>query len=279
MITNTLPAIVKAGILALSCAVILVSCTTESAEIDEPVLNMGDPKNTSSQGSRCFEIFTFVNQGEDETATYEEIKWEFKNNGTLIVRSQSQVWPGTYNIGIMDGVQRLTMVLQDTFPPMITVLSGIWTVLDLNPDNPQFIRNEDSPNPDMLEFASSECSFISPELETLNSFLRDSLFVITSFLQNDVDFTSAFNNVTFDFGQNNKVTAQRNEQQKVGLWVTSQPTGSILHFEIQFNNASLPLSALNATWDVVEVTEDSILLEYLDGPPDTGSYYMITMER
>lgn len=278
MITKNLSSIVKAGILALSCAVFLVSCTTESAEIDEPVLNMGDPKSSSPQGSRCFEILSFVNQGEDETATYEEIKWEFKNNGTVIIRSQSQERSGTWNIGFMDGVQKLSIVWTDSLPPSITVFSGIWTVVSLDPDNPQFIRNEDSPNPDMLEFASSGCSFISPELETLNSFLRDSLFVITNFSVDGNDITDVFSDVTFDFKENQSVIAERFGQQKGGQWMTGE-TADGLTLSLQFNPPPAPLTVLNATWDVVSYDSNGIILEFLDGPPDTGTYYEYTLKN
>lgn len=278
MITKNLSSIVKAGILALSCAVFLVSCTTESAEIDEPVLNMGDPKSSSPQGSRCFEILSFVNQGEDETATYEEIKWEFKNNGTVIIRSQSQERSGTWNIGFMDGVQKLSIVWTDSLPPSITVFSGIWTVVSLDPDNPQFIRNEDSPNPDMLEFASSGCSFISPELETLNSFLRDSLFVITNFSVDGNDITDVFSDVTFDFKENESVIAERFGQQKGGQWMTGE-TADGLTLSLQFNPPPAPLTVLNATWDVVSYDSNGIILEFLDGPPDTGTYYEYTLKN
>lgn len=274
MTTKNFISIARTGFLALSCMAFLASCTTDSEEIDEPVLNMGDPKNTSPQGSRCFELTEFTFQGEDQTATYEEIKWEFKNNGVVIARSPNQEQPGNWNIGFLDGVQKLSLTWEDSLPFLFPI-EGIWTVVSLDPDNPQFTRNEDSPNPDVLGFTSSGCSIISTELETLNATIRDSLFVVSNFIFQNNDVTSLYNNVTFDFKENGTVVAERFGQHRTGQFQTGEDQDG-LTVSMQFNAPLLPLTYLNATWDVVSFDDTTIALENLSGPPGSETYLIIT---
>ena len=276
MTTKRINSIFRVCILALGFTAFLSSCAPEMDEPgDQPKFTMGDPKNDSPQGSRCYTISEFTVEGEDQSIAYSDIVWEFRNNGTFFARTATQEWPGNWNVGVIDGIQKFIMIVDDTLPPTITAVGGIYNVESLNLNLPVFVDDEG----DILQFAQTSCDIISPELEALNAFLQDSLVVITSFVRNDNDFTTAFNNITFDFRENNKVIAQRNEQQKAGLWLTSQPIGSLLQFEIQFNNIGNPLAALNAAWEVLEVNENSILLEYLDGPPDMQDYIIITMEH
>jgi hypothetical protein len=76
MKTNNLTSIVKMGILALSCTAFLASCTPETEEVSEPLHTMGDPKNSSPQGSRSFEISSIELQGEEQASNYQEIVLE-----------------------------------------------------------------------------------------------------------------------------------------------------------------------------------------------------------
>lgn len=108
MNTHYFNSTIKMAILALGCTAILASCTPETVkEANEPLYTMGDPKSSSPQGSRSFEISSFVWQGEEQASAFEEIKVTFQNNGTVIASSPTQQLPGTWNIGQMDGVQKL----------------------------------------------------------------------------------------------------------------------------------------------------------------------------
>src|SRR6056297_1438023 len=122
MKTNNLTSIVKMGILALSCAAFLASCTPETEEVSEPLYTLGDPKNASPQGSRSFEISSFVLAGEEQASAFEEIKVTFQNNGTLIASAPNQQWLGNWNIGFVDGVQKLFLNFPDA-PPLINALT------------------------------------------------------------------------------------------------------------------------------------------------------------
>ena len=256
----------------MSCLAFLASCTTDSEEIDEPVLNMGDPKNMSEQGSRCFEIISFEVEGEEQADSFSDIRWEFRNNGTVIARSPNQERPGSWNIGFDNGVQKMTLTSEDSLPPW--PIAGIWTVVSLDPVNPQFIDDEG----DVLEFGTSTCSLISPELETLNAVLRDSLFVVAGFTYQGEDVTESFNDVTLDFNDNNKVIAQRFAQQRNGQWMTSENEDGLV-LTIQFDPPPVPLTYFNAAWDVAVFNDTIIELQDIAGPPGSESYLIITMEH
>ncbi|MCZ4410545.1 hypothetical protein O3Q51_17145 [Cryomorphaceae bacterium 1068] len=273
MKTNHLASIVKTGILALSCTVFLASCTKETQEVVEPLYTLGDPKSPSPQGSRTFEVSSFVLAGEEQASSYQEIEWTFMNNGTVIASSPNQEWPGTWNVGQMDGVQKLFLNFPDA-PPLINALSGIWTVVSLDLNNPQFINDAG----DTLQIIPTGETVMSLELQALNAFLLDSVFVVADFVYQGNDVTSTFSDVSLDFKGNNVVTAERFGQQRGGQWMTSETQDGIV-LTIQFNPPPAPLTGFNAAWDVVSFSDTEIVLEDVDGPPDTGSYLIITMEN
>lgn len=275
MKTNNLPSIVRMGILIISCTALLASCTTETEEAVEPLYTMGDPKNSSAQGSRCFEISEFTLEGESVTLNYEEIIWTFQNNGVVIAGSPNQEWSGSWNIGQADGDQKLFLNFPGA-PPFIDAVSGIWTIVSSVLTNPQFIKDEGGPNPATLQFTQTDCAIISPELETLNALLRDSLFIVANFIYEGNDLTDLYSDVIFDFKENNTVIAERFGQQKGGQWMTSETQDGIL-LTLQFNPPPAPLTNFNAAWTVVSFDSSVIVLEYLDGPPDTGSFYTIEL--
>ncbi|HKK39064.1 MAG TPA: hypothetical protein VJ949_06585 [Cryomorphaceae bacterium] len=273
MKTNNLTSIVKMGILALSCAAFLASCTPETEEVSEPLYTMGDPKNSSPQGSRSFEISSFVWQGEEQASAFEEIKVTFQNNGTVIASSPTQQLPGTWNVGQMDGVQKLFLNFPDA-PPLINVLSGIWIVVSLDLDNPQFINDAG----DVLQLLPTGETAMSAELQAFNTALLDSIFVVTSFIYQGNEVTDVFSDVSLDFKENNVVTAERFGQQRGGQWMTSETQDGIV-LSIQFTAPPAQLTGLNANWDVVSFDGTEAVMEDVDGPPDTGSYFIITMEN
>ncbi len=202
---------------------------------------MGDPKNPSPQGSRAFEIISFEVQGEEQASNFEEIKVTFQNNGTVIASSPNQEWPGTWNVGQMDGVQKLFLNFPDA-PPLINALAGIWTVVSLDLNNPQFINDAG----DTLQIIPTGETAMFLALQAFNTSLVDSLWVVEEFVFQDNDVTSTFENVIFDFKPNGTVTAQRFGQQKTGQWL-SQVDEDGISLTFQFNPPPAALAALNRT--------------------------------
>ncbi|MGB6037698.1 MAG: hypothetical protein WBG42_15590 [Cryomorphaceae bacterium] len=276
MRTNNLTSIVRMGILIISCTALLASCTTEPEEVVEPLYTLGDPKNSSPQGSRSFEISSFVLAGEEQASAFEEIKVTFQNNGTVIANSPNQQWPGSWNVGFVDGVQKLFLNFPDA-PPLINTLSGIWTVVSLDTDHPQFINDEG----DVLEFLPTGETIMSLELQAFNTSLLDSLWGVQELVFQDNDVTGTFNDVIFDFKPNGTVIAQRFGQQRIGQWVTGEDEDGI-SLTFQFNPPPAALAALNREWHLVSSGESQFDLENLEGSPgNPGSlgYLIITMEN
>ena len=276
MKTNNLTSIFRMGILVLSCSAFLASCTTEPEEANEPLYTMGDPKNSSPQGSRTFEISSFEYQGEEQASSFEEIKVTFQNNGTLIASAPNQQWLGNWNIGFVDGVQKMFLNFPEA-PPIINALSGIWTIVSLDLDNPQFINDEG----DILQIIPTGETAMSVELQAFNTSLLDSLWGVEEFIIQDNDVTTTFDNVIFDFRPNGTVVAQRFGQQKTGQWATSEDEDGI-SLSFQFSAPPAVLTALNRKWDLVNSSESQFDLENLEGTPgNPGSlgYLIITMEN
>jgi len=258
---------IRVAFLALSCAAFLASCTSENEEANEPLYTLGDPKNSSPQGSRCFELTEFTVEGEGIALNYEEIIWTFKNNGTAIAGSPNQVLSGSWSISFVDGDQQLFLDFPDA-PPLIDAVAGTWMVVNLGLNNPQFVNDEG----DILQFTSTTCPVVSPELEALNAFLEDSIFTVANFIYQDNDITDRFNNITLDFNENDKVIAERFGQQRIGQWLTSETEDGITLI-LQFNAPPQLLTGFNGVWNIVSFNSTGLIGEYYDGPPATGDYY------
>jgi len=276
MKTNKLSSIVRMAILIIGCTTLFASCTKETQEVVEPLYTLGDPKNASPQGSRSFEISSFVLAGEEQASAFEEIKVTFQNNGTLIASAPNQQWLGNWNIGFVDGVQKLFLNFPDA-PPLINALTGIWTVVSLDLDNPQFINDAG----DTLQIIPTGETAMFLALQDFNTSLLDSLWVIDEFVFQDNDVTSTFENVIFDFKPNGTVVAQRFGQQKTGQWVTHGDEDGI-SLTFQFNPPPAALAALNRTWNLVNSGESQYDFENAEGTPENPNsldYLIITMEN
>lgn len=257
----------KTGALALCCAALLTACSEEDNDFSESAPTMGDPKNSSPNASRCYTISQFIEDGQNETDDYANIRFEFFNSGNVIARSPNQEWQGSWNIGFDDGVQKLFLNFMGT-APFLNELTDDWAVVSLNQNTPKFVEDGGN-NPDILWFQRSDCEPTtgppSPGLQDFNDNLLGGSWTISSFIDQGVNEANDYNNVTFTFNEDGTVVAQRFNQQRIGQWTTDEDNAG---FELRFQfNGPPGLNELNEEWDVVNSSATELQLEDV-GPGD-----------
>jgi hypothetical protein len=261
---------------AMSFAVIaFTSCEKETDDAPAASSNeatMGDPKTTSGSGSSCYEITQFVEEGQDETSDYINFVFEFFNNGHVVARNGVQDFSGQWAIGFDDGVQKFFLNFSGT-TPLLNELTDDWNIVALNRTAPSFIEDVNN-NPGSLSFAKiTDCTGggpvePSPELDTFNANLTTGgAWNVASFIENGVNETNDFNNVSLTFNANGTVTAQRNAQSRTGQWTSAIDNGTI-ELIIGFQGPAV-LNELNEDWVVVSSSDTDLDLQ--DIGPGTNS--------
>jgi hypothetical protein len=260
------------------CFALIAFTSCEKDTDDSPATasneaTMGDPKTSSGGGSSCYELTQFVEDGQDETSDYSNFAFEFFNNGTVVARDGVQDYSGQWAIGFDDGVQKFFLNFSGTIP-LLNELSDDWDIVSLNRNAPSFIEDVNN-NPGVLSFAKiTDCtgggpSEPSPELDAFNANLTTGgAWSVASFIENGVNETNDYNNVSFTFNADGTVTAQRNAQSRSGQWISTIDNGTI-ELIIGFQGPAV-LNELNEDWVVVSSTATALDLEDI-GPGENST--------
>lgn len=261
---------VKPALIVVCSVILFASCEKDQAE-DAPAeqQTMGDPKSSSPGASRCFEITQYIDDGENETSDYANIRLEFFNGGTVIAGSATQEWEGQWSFGTDDGVTKFFLNFQGT-TPLLNELTDDWNIISLG-NTPTFIEDDDS-TPDFLELTQSDCEPgppADPALTAFNNNLFGESWSISSFIDDGDDETNLYNNALFTFNPDGTVTVMRNGQQRNGQWNTSVDNDQI-ELIIFYNGGPNALLELNEDWKVI--SSSSTEIELVDDDLDDNDF-------
>lgn len=188
---------------------------------------------------------------EDQYVGY---NFSFGMDGSVSVSEGSNTFNGTWqSSGTANSIE---------FTLNITGLNDfndVWFLHELEQEPGEF-KVDFRKGDDRLRFESNCGSTGGDNLsETLTT--SNSVWFISSYLDDGVDETATFNGFTFEFGNSGTVEAQNGSTMINGSW-SSIDNG--MELSLNFGN-TVPLDELNDEWDVISITTNQIELQDVSG--------------
>lgn len=209
-------------------------------------------------------IAKFMNNGNDRTAIYQNINFEFFRGGAIKVFATDRTAFGRWEIekGDNNGL-KLELKFRDEVQ-VLEVLDDDWKVVNFTNT-----RVELGADNDILIFEGTPNGGVTvdpvdpaPTLD-VNAFkqsLTTGSWSVTNFKQAGVDITGEFSGFSLSFTTAGVVTATRGAEVRVGTWFTETSfTG--LELNLVFENIS-PIDELDEDWLVIEFSDTRISLKH-----------------
>ncbi len=209
-------------------------------------------------------IAKFMNNGNDRTAFYQNVKFEFFRGGAIKVSATDRTAFGRWEIekGDNNGLD-LELKFRDEVQ-ILEVLDDDWKVANFTNT-----RIELAANGDVLIFEGTPNGGVTvdpvdpaPTLD-VNAFkqsLTNGSWSVANFKQAGVDITGEFSGFSLSFTTAGVVTATRGTEVRVGTWFTETSfTG--LELNLVFENIS-PIDELDEDWLVIEFSDARISLKH-----------------
>ncbi|MDP2060522.1 MAG: hypothetical protein U1C58_06950 [Flavobacteriaceae bacterium] len=209
-------------------------------------------------------IAKFMNNGNDRTAVYQNVKFEFFRGGAIKVSATDRTAFGRWEIekGDNNGLD-LELKFRDEVQ-ILEVLDDDWKVANFTNT-----RLELAANGDVLIFEGTPNGGVTvdpvdpaPTLD-VNAFkqsLTTGSWSVANFKQAGVDITGEFSGFSLSFTTAGVVTATRGAEVRVGTWFTETSfTG--LELNLAFENIS-PIDELDEDWLVIEFSDARISLKH-----------------
>lgn len=219
-------------------------------------------------------IAKFMNNGNDRTAVYQNVKFEFFRGGAIKVSATDRTAFGRWEIekGDNNGL-KLELKFRDEVQ-VLEVLDDDWKVanftstrIELGADNDILIF-EGTPNGGVTVDPVDP----APTLDA-NAFkqsLTTGSWSVANFKQAGVDITGEFSGFSLSFTTLGVVTATRGAEVRVGTWFTETSfTG--LELNLVFENIN-PIDELDEDWLVIEFSDTRISLKHTG---DSGVYELV----
>jgi cell division protein ZapA (FtsZ GTPase activity inhibitor) len=188
---------------------------------------------------------------EDQYVGY---NFSFGMDGSVSVSQGSNTFNGTWqSSGTANNIE---------FTLNITGLNDfndVWFLHELEQEPGEF-KADFRKGDDRLRFESNCGSTGGDNLsETLTT--SNSVWFISSYLDDGIDETATFNGFTFEFGNSGTVEAQNGSTMVNGSWSS---IGNGMELSLNFGS-TVPLDELNDEWDVISITTNQIELQDVSG--------------
>lgn len=213
-------------------------------------------------------IANFMNNGNNRTAIYQNIKFEFFRGGAIKVSATDRTAFGRWEIekGDDNNGLKLELKFRDEVQ-ILEVLDEDWKVVNFTNTRLE-LDNEG----DLLIFEGTPNGGVTvdpvdpaPTLD-VNAFkqaLTAGSWAVASFKEDGVDITGEFSGFSLSFTTAGVVTATRGAEVRVGTWFTETSfTG--LELNLVFESIS-PVDELDEDWLVLEFTDTRIALKHTSG--------------
>ncbi|PKP42886.1 MAG: hypothetical protein CVT96_05715 [Bacteroidetes bacterium HGW-Bacteroidetes-13] len=209
-------------------------------------------------------IAIFMNNGNDRTAVYQNVKFEFFRGGAIKVSATDRTAFGRWEIekGDNNGLD-LELKFRDEVQ-ILEVLDDDWKVVnftstrvELGADNDILIF-EGTPNGGVTVDPVDPAPTL--DVKAFKQSLTTGSWSVANFKQAGVDISSEFAGFSLAFTEAGVVTATRGAEVRVGTWFTETSfTG--LELNLVFENIS-PIDELDEDWLVIEFSDTRISLKH-----------------
>ncbi len=217
---------------------------------------------------------TYFFDDTDETVDFADYTFNFSSDNTATATDMGGTTNGSWSTGSGDETD---LELNLNFGPNIPLdeLAEDWDVLEVTND---IIRLKDVSGGDGTE------DFLTFERTPFDGGVDDSSLVTAlttgdwyvTYFFDDTDETVDFADYTFNFSSDNTATATDMSGTTNGSWSTGSGDETDLELNLNFG-ANIPLDELAEDWDVLEVTNDIIILKDVSGGDGTEDF--LTFER
>ena len=212
-------------------------------------------------------IAKFLNNGNDRTAVYQNLKFEFFRGGAIKVSATDRTAFGRWEINKSDnnGLE-LELKFRDEVQ-VLEVLDEDWLVLNFTNTHLELSKEGD-----LLTFEGTPNGGVTvdpvdpaptPDAAAFKEALTDGSWNVESFSQAGVDITTQFAGFSLSFTATGVVTATRGAEVRVGTWATETSfTGLELNLDLEDVS---PIDELDEDWLVLEFSNTRIALKHRNG--------------
>jgi hypothetical protein len=190
---------------------------------------------------------------QDLEDNYNGYEFNFASDGTLTALAGAALFSGTWETS---GTGNNIAVVINI--PNLSDFNVTWNLHEIQQDGNESdvdLRNGD----DRLRFESN-CITGGNEGSALSLVLMDGIWMVSSYLDNDIDETNNYNGFTFDFDSGGAVTAQ-NGSTTNGTWSAQNGDDKLV---LDFGSG-MPLEEFNDDWDVITVSDTQVELSDVSG--------------
>jgi hypothetical protein len=225
-------------------------------------------------------VAKFLNDGNERTAIYQNLKFEFFRGGAIKVSATDRTAFGRWEIEKGDGNNDLKLELKFRDEvQVLEVLDEDWGVVNFSNTRLE-LENEG----DILTFEGTPNGGVTvdpvdpaPTLDAaaFKQSLTTGSWTVANFKEDGVDITGEFSGFSLSFTTAGVVTATRGAEVRVGTWFTETSfTG--LELNMVFEDIS-PIDELDEDWLVLEFSDTRIALKHTSG--GDGSIDEVVFEK